>query len=399
MQVDGSRLPASAHLSLSLFGEFRLCADNTNVTPRGRKARALLAYLAVADRGTASRQRVAGLLWSDRGEAQARGSLRQVLAELRGGVIGDRGALVVSREAIDLAPGSVVSDVASMARAAAGAEIAALAEQIDHVRGMFLDDLQDLSPGFDEWLLTERVLQHDRLVTAALAAIGTTLGWADPVSVHVILSALDRLDPGNEHIARLGLLANSRRATPSRSTGVTGGWSTNWRASSGPSRRTQPVSCSTGDAEALDEIGMGLCCLGDLDAAEPAMQRAFLLNPFAPPDYHADYAVLLALAERARAAEEHFEVSGGSDLLYQAVRLANIWSLVGNGEPTGAIADDFGCDFASIWQPAAAPRVADVLQWIDDSFFLKQAEHRRFLHDGISAALSTCDVIDRGNRV
>src|SRR5215472_14141136 len=48
-----------------------------------RKTRALLAYLALAMGRPLGRDKLANLLWSDRGDKQARDSLRQALAELR----------------------------------------------------------------------------------------------------------------------------------------------------------------------------------------------------------------------------------------------------------------------------------------------------------------------------
>src|SRR5688572_21287977 len=67
-----------------LWGGFQATrvADGADVTPRGRKSRALLAYL-LLDKRSNDRERLAGLLWSERGEAQARASLRQCLLELR----------------------------------------------------------------------------------------------------------------------------------------------------------------------------------------------------------------------------------------------------------------------------------------------------------------------------
>lgn len=57
-----------------LLGDFRLIdeADGRDHSPRSRKACALLAHLALEPDRRASRDRLVGLLWSDRGEVQAR---------------------------------------------------------------------------------------------------------------------------------------------------------------------------------------------------------------------------------------------------------------------------------------------------------------------------------------
>ena len=49
----------------------------------GKKNRALLAVLALSPGQAMTRERLASLLWGDRGEEQARNSLRQSLAVLR----------------------------------------------------------------------------------------------------------------------------------------------------------------------------------------------------------------------------------------------------------------------------------------------------------------------------
>lgn len=50
---------------------------------KNRKACGLLAYLALSPHGVETRERLAGLLWSDRSEEQARASLRQCLKQIR----------------------------------------------------------------------------------------------------------------------------------------------------------------------------------------------------------------------------------------------------------------------------------------------------------------------------
>ena len=69
---------------LHLIGGIRLHANDGVPTPISRKALALLAYLSAGPQQSASRDLLAGLLWSDVPNANARASLRQILSELRG---------------------------------------------------------------------------------------------------------------------------------------------------------------------------------------------------------------------------------------------------------------------------------------------------------------------------
>jgi DNA-binding SARP family transcriptional activator len=102
------------------------------VMPCGRKSRAIIAILAAHPSERVSRQRLVDLLWSDRGEAQARGSLRQSLLEIR-----------------RAAPGLISGDHQQV-----WIDGARLAENPSHSNakdGDLFADLEGVSPEFDEW--------------------------------------------------------------------------------------------------------------------------------------------------------------------------------------------------------------------------------------------------------
>lgn len=194
--------PSQGALALRLFGEPRLMDGPADVTPRARKARGLIAYLAVAADHAASRDRLAELLWSDRGEEQARASLRQTLTEMRAGILGHRAAFSVDREIVRLSPGAFHTDLAAATAACHARDPAAIACALEAVGGAFLDGLDGLSPGFDDWLVGERARQQDRLIALAADA-------AEAIDPHAhdlrpVLAAIARIDPGNERAARLG---------------------------------------------------------------------------------------------------------------------------------------------------------------------------------------------------
>ncbi|MBN2389843.1 MAG: AAA family ATPase [Anaerolineae bacterium] len=81
-----------SHLVLSLLGSFQATLDSAPITTfESDKVRALLAYLAVEHSRPQRREMLAGLLWPDMPERDARTNLRHVLANLRK-AIGDRDA-------------------------------------------------------------------------------------------------------------------------------------------------------------------------------------------------------------------------------------------------------------------------------------------------------------------
>lgn len=72
------------HLKVNLLGPLSITSlDGDDLTPRGRKSKALVAMLAVAPDGRRGRKWLQGHLWSDRQESQGSASLRQSLREIR----------------------------------------------------------------------------------------------------------------------------------------------------------------------------------------------------------------------------------------------------------------------------------------------------------------------------
>jgi DNA-binding SARP family transcriptional activator len=66
-----------SRLRFKLLGGFEIRQlEGPAVSIPGKKTRALLAYLALTPHRTHGREKLADLLWSDRGDKQARDSLR-----------------------------------------------------------------------------------------------------------------------------------------------------------------------------------------------------------------------------------------------------------------------------------------------------------------------------------
>jgi TolB-like protein/DNA-binding SARP family transcriptional activator len=140
-------------LTLKLLGGLELRgAGGEVVSLRTRKCGLLLAYLAVAPGRSHSRDQLAGLLWGDRQDEQARGSLRNALSDLRK-ALGDE-AFAVDRDSVSLHPGRLSTDYDRLSRAAQGeADRVALAEIYP---GGFLEGHDPDTGDFSAWLLAER---------------------------------------------------------------------------------------------------------------------------------------------------------------------------------------------------------------------------------------------------
>jgi len=194
---------AEARPRVAVLGRFTVSgADGRDLTPRSRKARALAAYVVLAGEPVA-RERLKTLLWGDRGEEQAAASLRQSLYELRDLTGGVAPVLTVSRDHV--APGGgEPCDLALLATAAASGDIATLTAALGPDVTL-LSSLDGVSPDFDDWLAGERVRLRDRIVAAAVDA-GTPA--RDPGDVRRLADALERIDPLNEPVARMGITAD-----------------------------------------------------------------------------------------------------------------------------------------------------------------------------------------------
>ena len=106
-----------------------------------RKNRALLALLALTPSGSMARERIAGLLWSDRGAVQALSSLRQGLVALRKDFasIGSP-FLSADNERVSLDTARVETDVVAFRELAASDDVVAVRRAAALYRGELLAD-------------------------------------------------------------------------------------------------------------------------------------------------------------------------------------------------------------------------------------------------------------------
>src|SRR5215203_470575 len=139
--TDGGGQP---ELRISVIGAFRVLAhDGEDLTPRGRKARALLALLALTPTRRRSRPALQDKLWSDRGPEQGAASLRQTLTEIRR-AFGEmyRDCLVSDLRGIGLATERIVVDLDT-------ADLSELARQTEPPQ--LLEDIDVADDEFEDW--------------------------------------------------------------------------------------------------------------------------------------------------------------------------------------------------------------------------------------------------------
>ena len=131
---------------IRLVGVFEVRDDlGRDRTPRGAKARAILAMLCQTPDRKRARRWLEARLWSDRGAEQASGSLRQALMEIRKSLGDDADRLDADRDSVRLS--NVQTDL-EQDRATAAIALQSGRE--------FLEGIDIIDQAFEDWLREER---------------------------------------------------------------------------------------------------------------------------------------------------------------------------------------------------------------------------------------------------
>jgi len=166
------------------------------VTLHGRKARAIIAYLAAHPGERISRERLIELLWSDRGEAQARASLRQALVEIRRAA---RGLILSDHDYVWIERARLEEDD-EWDRCVADEQL--------------FDDLDDITPEFDAWLRCVRSGEAAEEWSELKWKAEQRLGREEPDLAMPLIDRMRALDPFNEDWLRLAMQAERQAGHP-----------------------------------------------------------------------------------------------------------------------------------------------------------------------------------------
>src|SRR5690242_16589395 len=168
-------MPRASTTCLRLLGPFTVEVNVGRpiaIALRSKKARALLAYLAMKPDWRASREELATLLWGDTPDAQARHSLRQCLMSVRQDLHLAPDLLDLGRDTIELRADALGVDARELAALADAGENERASELW---RGPFLADLALDLEAFDAW----REREQERLASIAARAFEAQCAAAD----------------------------------------------------------------------------------------------------------------------------------------------------------------------------------------------------------------------------
>jgi TolB-like protein/DNA-binding SARP family transcriptional activator len=193
-----------AVVELTLFGGFeaRLAGGQAIDLP-GQKDRALLAVLALPPGATHSRDKLASLLWSDRGDQQARDSLKHALTKLRQCLpSATPPPIVADRQSARLDPAAVSTDVAAFERLLGDGAPEALEQAAMLYRGDLLDGIGIRDPAFEDWLLVERQRLRQRAEEALTRLLSQSVAAGQRERAAAAARRLLSLDPLREAACR-----------------------------------------------------------------------------------------------------------------------------------------------------------------------------------------------------
>jgi DNA-binding SARP family transcriptional activator/TolB-like protein len=190
-----------AKLRLYLFGGFRIHdVRHRPIELTGKKGAAIIAYLARSPGMTATREKLADLLWNDSDSEHSRNSLRQALSVLRQDLSSiDANILHSRKDTIALGAGWVDSDADILETAPSARSEGQLEEATSVYAGPFLDGFFSGSSPFEEWAAAER----EKFLTLAIDSLEKLARLADVEKGLAIARRLLAMEPTREASYRL----------------------------------------------------------------------------------------------------------------------------------------------------------------------------------------------------
>ncbi len=190
--------------SARLFG-----VDGTEIIISGRRTRGLLTYLALAPEQSATRERLCGLFWGDRGDEQARSSLRQCLFELNATLKAAHiDILDASRDRVALRANALESDVSLFEQAIANHDVPTTVAMIDAMGSANLLDDLELGGLFREWQDQARGRVSALMADKVIGLLDHLEGQHDWPQVKHLADAWLRRDPLEENVVASAIRAD-----------------------------------------------------------------------------------------------------------------------------------------------------------------------------------------------
>lgn len=188
-------------LMISVLDQFSVRSSlGEELTPSSLKARGLLGYLVLSPRSGEARERLAGLLWSDRNRVAARHALTVALKQI-GEAFRRAGsdALTIGGDKVSLAPAGLEVDLLAISEGLAHGSVARALLDGRVSPDDILAGLDHVDDVFASWLRVARHRWRERLVEQLEQCIERFSG--DALSMRHAATALLAIDPSHERAA------------------------------------------------------------------------------------------------------------------------------------------------------------------------------------------------------
>lgn len=182
-------------MKLQLLGDFALAGTGAKAPVALRRGQALLAYLALKETRSETREAVLDLLWPDRFKEQAQASLRQVLFELRAAARADAAIVEATRTSVALGSSIAECDVWEFEREPRRRGL----DCVEHMLGLYRGPLLEGSPigsePFMQWVAIQRSRLEGKLESAVLDSTAGPLDADEHPRAVLVLQRLIALSP------------------------------------------------------------------------------------------------------------------------------------------------------------------------------------------------------------
>ncbi|MHC2620090.1 DNA-binding SARP family transcriptional activator/Flp pilus assembly protein TadD [Bradyrhizobium huanghuaihaiense] len=193
----------TGRLRLNIIGTFSASVDGHEIA-LGRKAQALLGYMMLSSARQLPRTKLVGLLWSEKEDPLAKGSLRQSLSQIQR-ELKTHGCTHFHADQMHVALDieHVACDLTEIIADAERGVVHPILFAHERLTDDILDDLENVDPAFSDWLAETRPLIHERLIDA-LTRLLPDEGQADVTpTAEAAAKAIYRLDSENERAIRV----------------------------------------------------------------------------------------------------------------------------------------------------------------------------------------------------
>jgi DNA-binding SARP family transcriptional activator/Flp pilus assembly protein TadD len=204
-------------LRIELLGGVTVARNGRVLDDRlARKPKALLAYLALLNGASQSREKLAEMFWSNHGEVQARANLRQTLSILRQALRqSNDGPLLTEGDSVALCADDLEIDVVEFEQLVAEATPDALKRSAELYKGDLLDGFSLKEESFEGWTNAERARLRNLAVQALIGLISHYKEQRDQTGILRATTQLLTIDPLSElaHRATMQAYAAQGRQT------------------------------------------------------------------------------------------------------------------------------------------------------------------------------------------